>query len=123
MVLYPDVQHKAQAEIDAVVGPHRLPNFSDRQSLPYITAVMKEVTRWHSAAPLGLPHFINVDDEYNGYHIPKGSIVLGNTWGILHDPRTYAEPMEFKPERYFVDGKLDYSSNDPGRFSFGYGRR
>ena len=41
MALYPDVQKKAQAEIDAVVGPNRLPDFHDRSSLPYINAVVK----------------------------------------------------------------------------------
>ena len=53
MALYPDVQRKAQAEIDAVIGPNRLPDFEDRPSLPYINAVVKEVMRWHSVIPLG----------------------------------------------------------------------
>ena len=52
MALYPDVQKKAQAEIDAVVGPHRLPDFEDRPSLPYINAIVKESMRWHLALPL-----------------------------------------------------------------------
>jgi cytochrome P450 len=53
MALYPEVQKKAQAEIDSVVGPNRLPNFEDRPSLPYINAVVKESMRWHVPAPLG----------------------------------------------------------------------
>ena len=53
MALYPEVQKKAQAEIDAVIGPDRLPNFEDRPFLPYINAVVKESLRWHVAAPLG----------------------------------------------------------------------
>ena len=53
MALYPEVQKKAQAEIDAVVSPNRLPDFEDRPSLPYINAVVKEVMRWHSVLPLG----------------------------------------------------------------------
>ena len=52
MALYPEVQRKAQAEIDAVVGPHRLPDFEDRLSLPYINAIVKESMRWHLALPL-----------------------------------------------------------------------
>lgn len=43
--------------------------------------------------------------------------------GILHDPIAYPDPMEFKPERYFSDGRLDFSNNDPGRVAFGFGRR
>lgn len=51
MTLYPDVQKKAQAEIDAVVGPDRLPSFSDRASLPYIEALAKEILRWNAVLP------------------------------------------------------------------------
>jgi len=53
MTLYPEVQKKAQAEIDAVVGPDRLSSFSDRNSLPYIEALVKEVLRWNVATPTG----------------------------------------------------------------------
>lgn len=60
MALYPEVQKKAQTEIDAVVGPNRLPAFEDRSSLPYISAVVKELLRWHVVAPLGGPIFDSV---------------------------------------------------------------
>ena len=53
MALNPDVQKKAQAELDAVVGPNRFPDFDDRPSLPYINAIVKESMRWHLVAPLG----------------------------------------------------------------------
>ena len=43
MLLYPEIQRKAQAEVDRVVGRDRLPEFSDEPSLPYITALVKEV--------------------------------------------------------------------------------
>ena len=46
MAMFPEVQKKAQAEIDAVVGKNRLPDFNDRESLPYIAALMKEIFRW-----------------------------------------------------------------------------
>ena len=97
MALYPDVQKKAQAEIDAVVGSNRLPDFHDRPSLPYINAVVKESSRWNLVTPLGrlfpivivatiltsfeaIPHMSTIDDEYNGFYIPKGTIVIGNAW-------------------------------------------
>jgi cytochrome P450 len=54
MILYPDVQRKAQAEIDQIVGNSRLPDFSDEAVLPYVQAVLKEVLRWHPVTPLGL---------------------------------------------------------------------
>ena len=52
MVLYPDVQKRAQAEIDSVIGKDRLPTFEDRASLPYIDAIKQEVFRWAPVNPL-----------------------------------------------------------------------
>lgn len=103
MVLYPEVQRKAQAEIDAVIGPsanpNRLPTFSDRdKDLPYVNAIVKELHRWHTVVPqyvvahsmstcasliacfLGIPHAVTEDDEYVGFRIPKGSIIVPNVW-------------------------------------------
>ncbi|KAG6328751.1 hypothetical protein ID866_10338 [Astraeus odoratus] len=54
MTLFPEIQKKAQAEIDAVVGSERLPTFADRERLPYIDAIVKEVLRWHVIFPLGM---------------------------------------------------------------------
>jgi cytochrome P450 len=54
MTLYPEVQRKAQAEIDHVVGNSRLPDYSDQDELPYVDAVLKEVLRWHPVTPLGM---------------------------------------------------------------------
>jgi hypothetical protein len=48
------VQRKAQEEIDAVTGSSRLPNFGDREKLPYVSALMKELLRWHVAGPMGM---------------------------------------------------------------------
>lgn len=53
MTLYPDVQQKAQAELDSVVGSDRLPSFEDRERLPYLAALVSEVFRWIPVAPLG----------------------------------------------------------------------
>ena len=54
MTLYPDVQRKAQAEIDQIVGNSRLPDFSDDGVLPYVLAIVKETLRWHPVTPLGM---------------------------------------------------------------------
>ncbi|KAJ2922909.1 hypothetical protein H1R20_g14169, partial [Candolleomyces eurysporus] len=53
MSLFPDVQKKAQAEIDSVVGGSRLPTFGDRERLPYVNAVALELLRWHAVTPTG----------------------------------------------------------------------
>jgi cytochrome P450 len=56
MVLNPNVLHKAQAEVDRVVGRDRVPNFEDRPNLPYIRALVKETLRWWPPSPAGVPH-------------------------------------------------------------------
>jgi cytochrome P450 len=68
MIHYPEVQAKAQAEIDRMIGTDRLPTYSDRASLPYVEALYKEVLRWNPAVPFGLPHRLewDKDDVYNG---------------------------------------------------------
>lgn len=82
MVLHPEVQQKAQAELDNVVGMNRLPDFNDRNNLPYLSAVCKEVHRWHPVLPLGIAHRVTQDDEYRDNFIPGGSIIVGNTWYV-----------------------------------------
>ncbi|KAG1815024.1 cytochrome P450 [Suillus subaureus] len=112
---------KAQAEIDAVAGPDRLPSFADRPSLPYIEALAQEVLRWNVAIP-SIDHCITEDDIHDGYYIPKGSLIIPNMWFMLNDPQTYANPSEFNPERFLAkDGKEP--ETDPRTVCFGFGRR
>lgn len=54
MMNHPEVQHRAQAEIDRVVGQQRLPDFEDRPSLPYVGAVLRETMRWHPVTAIGV---------------------------------------------------------------------
>lgn len=122
MVLYPEVQRKAHEELDAVVGTSRFPDFQDRESLPYINAIVKETMRWQVVTPLGGAHAATEDTEYNGFCIPKGAYVIGNSWSILHDEVEYPEPSKFKPERFLKDGKLNPAVRDPN-VAFGFGRR
>ena len=82
MALYPEVQRKAQDEIERVLGPGRLPKMIDRPSLPYINAIVKEVLRWHPVAPMAVPHMSTADDHCGKYFIPKGSILMPNIWYV-----------------------------------------
>ncbi|KAL4247164.1 cytochrome P450 family protein [Abortiporus biennis] len=123
MAKYPHIQKKAQAELDDLLGVSRLPDFSDYDSLPYICAVAMEIMRFKPVTPLGVPHKLMEDDEYNGYFIPKGTIIIPNFWATLHDPEDYPDPEAFKPERFLKDGQLDPTVRDPMTLAFGYGRR
>ena len=63
MAKYPEVQKKAQLEIDGVIGTTRLPEFEDRPSLPYVEALYREVMRWSQSLPLASPHGLFRLDE------------------------------------------------------------
>ncbi len=54
MALYRDVQLRAHTELDTVVGRDRLPDFDDKDKLPYLGAILKETLRWKAVSPLGL---------------------------------------------------------------------
>jgi len=120
MATHPEIQAKAQNEIDTIVGTQRLPTFEDRASLPYIEALYREVMRWKPVLPLGVAHATIADDVYEGYFIPKGATVLSNIWAMTRDESIYPEPEEFRPERFFIEkGRL----NDDPILAFGFGRR
>lgn len=119
MSIHTDVQRKAQAEIDHVIGSGRLPTLVDRANLPYVSALVSEVLRWHVIAPLGLPHVTSAESTVGGYRIPKDSTIIPNIWLFAHDPETYKQPMDFRPERFLGDSP----ERDPRDFVFGFGRR
>lgn len=119
MMKFPEVQKKAQAEIDGVVGQSRLPQFEDRDNLPYVDAVVKETLRWFPVAPMGVPHTAVEDTEYKGYRIKKGTILIPGVWWLLHDPQVYESPDVFDPTR-FISPR---DEPDPATFCFGFGRR
>ncbi|KAI0790962.1 cytochrome P450 [Abortiporus biennis] len=101
MAAHPDIQRKAQAYIDAHL----------------------EVIRIRPVAPMGIPHRVTEDDEYIGYRIPKGTMIMVNVWSTLRDPHEYPEPERFNPDRFLKDGKLDSNVRDPSTLVFGFGRR
>ncbi|KXN81512.1 O-methylsterigmatocystin oxidoreductase [Leucoagaricus sp. SymC.cos] len=125
MTLHPDIQAKAQEEVDRVVGHDRFPAYSDKPSMPYLAAILKEVLRWRPVVPAGMPHCTTADDVYRGYLIPKGSIVINNAWAMLHDEQKFKNPDHFDPSRFLTpDGKLRTDVLDPETVAtFGFGRR
>ena len=82
MMNNPEIQRKAQAEIDRVVGSDRLPTFEDRSHLPFITCIVWECLRWNPVAPFGVPHASVQDDVYEGYWFPKGTTIVPNIWRV-----------------------------------------
>ncbi|OAX31647.1 cytochrome P450 [Rhizopogon vinicolor AM-OR11-026] len=122
MVLFPDVQARARAEINQVVKHDIIPSIDDRASLPYLDAVLFEVLRWHTPTPLGIAHATSQDDVYDGYFIPKGALVMVNQWALSRDEETFPDASRFDPGRHLtIDGQL--KDNIVNHFVFGHGRR
>nr|GAT46884.1 cytochrome P450 [Mycena chlorophos] len=122
MVLYPEIQQAAQAEIDRVVQ-ERLPDLTDEHNLPYLTAIIREIGRWNPVVPFAFPHALSADDSYNGYYLEAGTVVIPNSWAILHDPTVYPDPEKFDPSRFLTsDGRINTLVKDPEAV-WGYGRR
>ncbi|EIW86005.1 cytochrome P450 [Coniophora puteana RWD-64-598 SS2] len=122
MILHPDVQRRAQAQLDPVVGHERPPTLDDRKGLPLIDAILREVIRWIPVVPTNLPHAVSENDIYEGYFIPKGANVIVNIWAIFRDEKRYPDPEAFNPDRFLTsDGAL---TNDMSYMTvFGFGRR
>lgn len=160
MVENPSVFKRAQDEVDDDIGLERLPTFLDRSDLPYINAILKETLRWENVVDVSTynciylvaskslkycegPHLITEEDNYMGYRIPKGAVVVPNIWyaptpyfswivnlenfvspfrQMTHDPENYHDPFVFKPERFLGLNGLPIEQ-DPRSFVFGFGRR
>ncbi|TFK75624.1 cytochrome P450 [Pluteus cervinus] len=121
MLHFPGAMRKAQAEIDRVVGPDRIPEFDDKENLPYIKALVNETLRWRPVAVLGgSPHAVTADDVYQGMFIPKGSTIFANLAGIMHDPEIFPSPDSFLPERFLETLNPRLQTFE---LPFGFGRR
>jgi cytochrome P450 len=100
MLVYPDVQAKAQAEIDRVAVNvchirktcrlcHMSMQWSPNTSGGYLSSLWVKSVSTHPQTPLtrypllGSPHMATADDEYKRYFIPKGTTVLGSVWYTL----------------------------------------
>ena len=84
MLLFPEILRQVYEEIIAVTDRTRLPQISDRASLPFTEAVWKESVRWNPFVPLGLPHANSRDEVINGYTIKAGTIINTNIGFVLY---------------------------------------
>ncbi|KIW43529.1 uncharacterized protein PV06_04623 [Exophiala oligosperma] len=124
-VLQPDWVQRAREHLDRVCGgvgddAKRLPRFEDKPGLPFITAAVKEGFRWYPFGPIGVPHMMSQDDEYEGYKLPAGTMVTWNMHHLSRSPDEYEAPERFWPERF-----LNEDLNNPlkGHWAFGAGER
>ncbi|KAL2338229.1 hypothetical protein Fmac_012675 [Flemingia macrophylla] len=129
MVLHPEIQCKAQAEIDSVVGPGRSVSENDLVNLPYVGGIVKETLRIHPPGPLLSWARLSIQDTHIGNHfVPAGTTAMVNMWAITHDQEVWSDPQVFKPERFVnaeKDTRVDINimGSDLRLAPFGSGRR
>ncbi|KAG6907496.1 hypothetical protein DXG01_008691 [Tephrocybe rancida] len=105
MLHFPKAMKEAQAEIDRAIGRGRLPEFYDKEKLPYTNALIKETMRWRPVAVFGgAPHAVTIDDEYNEM---CGKVM-------------FPSPEDFRPERFLGTQDPRLQTFD---IPFGFGRR
>uniref|UniRef100_A0A8C5R4M3 unspecific monooxygenase n=1 Tax=Leptobrachium leishanense TaxID=445787 RepID=A0A8C5R4M3_9ANUR len=111
LLKYPDVQARIHQEIDQVISRNRAPCIEDRARMPYTEAVVHEIQRFIDLLPLGIPHKVTQDVEFNGYIIPKDTTVYPLLSSVLQDPKQYKRPHEFNPG-HFLDDEGKFCRND-----------
>uniref|UniRef100_A0A8C3LW95 CP2J2 protein n=1 Tax=Chrysolophus pictus TaxID=9089 RepID=A0A8C3LW95_CHRPC len=106
MAIYPDIQARVQAEIDAVIGQTRQPALEDRDNMPYTNAVIHEVQRKGNIIPFSLPREAMKDTDLAGFHLPKGTIVIPNLSSVMLDQKEWETPHSFNPQHFLKDGQF-----------------
>ncbi|XVF55625.1 hypothetical protein PTKIN_Ptkin06aG0051400 [Pterospermum kingtungense] len=120
----PRTLRNVQAELRKTLGPDKKLEEKDIEKLPYLKAVIKETLRLHPPLPFLVPHMAMDSCKMLGYHIPKETQILVNVWAIGRDPKTWENPLEFKPERFLEPNmKVDYKGHHFEFIPFGSGRR
>ncbi|KAI0429247.1 putative cytochrome P450 [Xylaria sp. FL1042] len=130
MLVFPEVQELAKAELDRVVGADRIPSSEDEPNLQYVRGCVKESLRWMPVTIMGaMPHALTQDDHYMGFRLPKGAALVNNTYTIHRDTARYPRPHQFDPDRFkddrqsFYDAAVNPDVSQRDQFSFGAGRR
>ncbi|XP_047528620.1 probable cytochrome P450 304a1 [Vanessa atalanta] len=121
ILLQPEIQDKIHEEIDRVVGRDRLPTLDDRQNMPYLEACLREIMRFETLVPLGVPHRTMKDCKLEGYDIPENTVVVFNYVTLHFDKDIWGDPENFRPERFITNGVLDLSKDKS--LPFGAGKR
>ncbi|XP_070620931.1 cytochrome P450 2A13-like isoform X2 [Erythrolamprus reginae] len=111
LLKYPEVEEKIHKEIDRVIGVNRTPSMEDRLQMPYTEAVIHEIQRFADLIPMGAPRRVNRDVQLRGYTIPKGTDVFPMLGTAMKDPKRFARPGEFDPQR-FLDEKGQFQKNE-----------
>uniref|UniRef100_A0A3B5RBE0 Cytochrome P450 2K4-like n=1 Tax=Xiphophorus maculatus TaxID=8083 RepID=A0A3B5RBE0_XIPMA len=120
MAKYPQIQDQVQEELTRVVGSREV-HVEDRKNLPYTDAVIHEIQRLGSIAPIAVPHKTSRDVTLHGYFIKKGTTVIPLLTSVLYDESEWESPHTFNPS-HFLDKEGRFIKRD-AFLPFSAGRR
>ncbi|XP_037087669.1 cytochrome P450 1A1-like [Pollicipes pollicipes] len=120
LVLHPDVQARAAAEVDEVVGHDRTPAIDDMLAMPYLEAVIEETMRWMPALPIVQHATTFGATQLGGRHVPANCRVFIDLRSVLHDAAFWGDPECFRPERFLAPDAAHLKERLLG---FGFGLR
>uniref|UniRef100_A0A669PI42 Cytochrome P450 family 2 subfamily J member 2 n=1 Tax=Phasianus colchicus TaxID=9054 RepID=A0A669PI42_PHACC len=106
MAMYPEIQARVQAEIDAVIGQTRQPTLADRDNMSYTNAVIHEVQRKGNIIPFNVPRQAVKDTVLAGFRVPKGTILISNLTSVMFDKKEWETPHSFNPGHFLKDGQF-----------------
>jgi cytochrome P450 len=99
----PDIERRLHEEVDGVLGG-RLPTVADVERLPFVTRVVTESMRLYPPAWLIGRRAVN-EYRIGDYRVPPRSIIVMSQWIVHRDPRHYANPERFDPDRWTAEFK------------------
>ena len=114
-----DEQERAANEVADVLGD-RPPRIEDLPALDRTRMVLKEALRLYPPA-YAFSRLAERDDEIGGYRIPAGSFVVVSQWATHRHPGVWADPEEFRPERFTAEREAE--RHRYAYFPFGGGPR
>lgn len=93
---HPSVLTKLQQEQDSISEPISLDTL---EKMTYLDQVINEVLRLNPPVGGGFRR-IKEDFELNGYHFPKGWLVIYDTYAIHTNQNYWSQPQDFNPDRF-----------------------
>lgn len=119
LATHPEAEERLCAELREVLGS-RTPTVDDLPRLRYTEAVVTESMR--ILPPVYAIGREALDDcEIGGFRVPRKTTILMSQWVVQRDPRWFAEPEKFQPERWLDD--LSHRLPKYAYFPFGGGPR
>uniref|UniRef100_A0A7C9AQ63 Costunolide synthase n=1 Tax=Opuntia streptacantha TaxID=393608 RepID=A0A7C9AQ63_OPUST len=118
----PNIMRKVQDELRTLIQGKTFIDENDLPKFIYLKAIVKETFRFHTVAPLLIPHEVSQKCSLDGYDIPPHSLVFVNAWAVGRDPKYWKNPEVFMPER-FIESSVGFKGQNFEFIPFGAGKR